>query len=179
MTNASYGFLAGGGVPSGKFKSHGDTVGGPIAEDPTEQQQTNMNGEPLFWDNGDPRKQLVVTVQTDARDPEIEDDDGKRRLFIKGELRKAVQKAVLDAGAKGLDVGGELNVTYIGDGTPARPGLTPPKLYSATYAKPKATAAPAAAPAAAAPAAAPAGLPEGLSPEALELLARMGQTQQQ
>ncbi|AEK09876.1 hypothetical protein FGG30_gp066 [Mycobacterium phage Pixie] len=169
MSNDSYGFLGGGGPASAKFKSHGDVVGGVIAVEPEQRQQTDLNtNEPLTWKDGSPRMQLVVTVQTDLNDPEIEDDDGMRRLFVKGEMRKAVQKAVIAAGAKGLDVGGELFVTYVGDGE-KKGNLTPPKLYSATYKKP----APGAAPAAAA---APAGdaLPEGVTPEAFEALQRMG-----
>jgi hypothetical protein len=41
-------------------------------------------GEPKFWPSGDPMYQVIVTVQTQERDPSIQDDDGKRRLFIKG-----------------------------------------------------------------------------------------------
>ncbi|QFG08456.1 hypothetical protein SEA_GUANICA15_70 [Mycobacterium phage Guanica15] len=168
MSNDSYDFLGGGGVPSGKFGSHGDTVGGPIAVEPEQRQQTDYKtGEGLTWKDGSPRMQLVVTVQTDLRDPEVEDDDGKRRLFVKGEMRKAVQKAVIAAGARGLDVGGELYVTYTGDGE-KKGNLDPPKLYSATYTKP----APGAAPAAAAPAQG-GGLPEGMTPEALQALASL------
>ncbi|WNM74149.1 hypothetical protein SEA_NERGAL_58 [Mycobacterium Phage Nergal] len=178
MSNDSYDFLAGGGVPSGKFKAHGDTVGGPIAVEPSQTQQTNMDGDLLTWPDGSPRMQLVVTVQTDNRDPSIEDDDGKRRLFIKGEMKKAVQQAVIAAGARGLDVGGELHVTYVGDGEPARRGLTAPKLYQARYIKPSAAAlATPAAAAAPTAAAAPANLPDGVTPEAWAELQKLGMVQ--
>ncbi|WNM67548.1 hypothetical protein SEA_SHADOW1_70 [Mycobacterium phage Shadow1] len=169
MSNDSYGFLGGGGPASAKFANHGDTVGGPIAVEPEQRQQTDMKtGEGLEWKDGSPRMQLVVTVQTDLNDPEVEDDDGLRRLFVKGEMRKAVQKAVIAAGAKGLDVGGQLFVTYIGDGE-KKGNLSAPKLYRAEYIKPAAGAAPAAA-------AAPAdgALPEGVTAEALETLRAMG-----
>ncbi|ARQ95507.1 hypothetical protein I5G81_gp68 [Mycobacterium phage Shandong1] len=167
MSNDSYGFLGGGGPASAKFKTYGDTVGGVITVEPEQRQQTDLNtNEPLTWKDGSPRMQLVVTVQTDLNDPEIEDDDGLRRLFVKGEMRKAVQKAVIAAGAKGLDVGGELHVTYVGDGE-KKGNLTPPKLYTAKYTKPAAGAAPAAA--------APAQqLPDGVTPEAMEALRNMG-----
>ncbi|ASR85665.1 hypothetical protein SEA_AMGINE_64 [Mycobacterium phage Amgine] len=168
MSNDSYGFLGGGGPASAKFKSHGDTVGGVITVEPEQRQQTDLNtNEPLLWKDGSPRMQLVVTVQTDLSDPEVEDDDGQRRLFVKGEMRKAVQKAVIAAGARGLDVGGELHVTYTGDGE-KKGNLTPPKLYSATYTKP-------ANPHAAAPAQPAAeGLPEGMTPEVYEALKTLG-----
>ncbi|MDM2104790.1 Uncharacterised protein [Mycobacteroides abscessus subsp. bolletii] len=163
MSNDSYGFLSGGGAPSAKFKTHGDTVGGVIVEEPTQQQQRDLeSGDLETWPDGNPKMQLVVTVQTDLRDPAVEDDDGKRRIFVKGGLRKAVQEAVIAAGSRGLDVGGELHVTYTGDGE--RKGyLTAPKLYSARYVKPSESAAPAAEE-----------LPEGVSPEAYEALKKLG-----
>ncbi|QWK51399.1 hypothetical protein SEA_STINSON_67 [Mycobacterium phage Stinson] len=165
MSNDSYDFLGGGGVPSGKFGSPGDTVGGVIAIEPEQRQMTDYKtGDLLTWKDGSPRMQLVVTLQTDLRDPEVEDDDGKRRLFVKGEMRKAVQKAVISAGARGLDVGGELNVTYTGDGD-KKGNLDPPKLYSATYKKP--------APGAAAAAPAQADPTAGMTPEALQALAAL------
>ncbi|WEW73713.1 hypothetical protein Nanz197_66 [Mycobacterium phage Nanz197] len=165
MSNDSYDFLGGGGVPSGKFANVGDVVGGVIAIEPEQRQQTDYKtGDLLTWKDGSPRMQLVVTLQTDLRDPEIEDDDGKRRLFVKGEMRKAVQKAVIAAGARGLDVGGELNVTYTGDGD-KKGNLDPPKLYSATYKKP--------APGAAAAAPAQADPTAGMTPEALQALAAL------
>ncbi|QAX95607.1 hypothetical protein I5H03_gp039 [Mycobacterium phage Nibb] len=166
MANDSYGFLGGGGPASAKFKSHGDVVGGVIAVEPESRQQTDLDtNEPLTWKDGSPRMQLVVTLQTDLTDPDVEDDDGMRRVFVKGEMRKAVQKAVIAAGAKGLDVGGELTLTYVGDGE-KKGHLTPPKLYSATYKKPAAGAAPAAA--------APAGLPEGMTQEVYDALKSLG-----
>ncbi|QFG09452.1 hypothetical protein I5H08_gp035 [Mycobacterium phage Yuna] len=172
MSNDSYGFLGGGGPASAKFKSHGDTVGGPIAVEPEQRQQTDMKtNEGLTWRDGSPRMQLVVTVQTDLIDPEIEDDDGLRRLFVKGEMRKAVQKAVITAGARGLDVGGELYLTYVGDGE-KQGNLSAPKLYTAVYKKPANPNA--AAPAQAATAPTTAQIPEGLSPEAIEALRAAG-----
>ena len=80
MSNDSYDFLGGGGVPSGKFGAHGDVVGGVIAIEPEQRQQTDYKtGEGLTWKDGSPRMQLVVTVQTDLRDPEVEDDFGGHR----------------------------------------------------------------------------------------------------
>src|SRR5690606_2848911 len=69
-------------------------------------------------------------------DPEVADDNGERALYIKGNLLKAVREAVRKAGAKGLDVGGTLTVTYSGDGEVSKRGINPPKLYTAVYAPP-------------------------------------------
>jgi hypothetical protein len=162
-------FLMGGGASAAKFETVGDSISGTIAESPEVRQQTDIaTNEPVFWPSGDPKMQLIVTLQTKER--EGVDDDGKRRVYVKGKsLTEAVREAVKQTGAKGLEVGGSLTVTYTGDGTASQRGFNPPKLYSATYGRPDTTAAsgdflgvqqpaaaPAPAPAPAAPPAAPA-----------------------
>lgn len=126
--------MGGGGAPTAKFPTPGTVVGGRITEPPTVEQQRDMqSGEKKFWSDGNPMMQLVVTVQTDERDPSIEDDDGRRRIFVKGQMKNAVADAVRDAGAKGLEVGGALHVRYTHDGTPKQRGFSPPKQYAARY----------------------------------------------
>ena len=68
-------------APSANFRSYGDTVGGRIIEAPWKTEQTDLKGKPQSWDDGAPRLQLVVAVQTELRDPQVSGDDGKRRLF--------------------------------------------------------------------------------------------------
>jgi len=134
--------LMGGGGKSAKFKEVGDSVVGTIL-DATTQQQTDINGELKTWDNGDPMWQVVVTLQTDERDDE--DDDGIRKVYLKGSSKNplsaagAVRKAIVDAGEKELKEGGRLGMQYTGDGEPTRAGLTAPKQYRAQYEAPKAT----------------------------------------
>ncbi|MEU8717513.1 hypothetical protein [Streptomyces sp. NPDC048663] len=126
--------MGGGGAPTAKFPTPGTTVGGRITEPPSLDQQRDIKtGEKKFWSNGDPMMQLVVTVQTDQRDPAIEDDDGKRRIFVKGQMKNAVADAVRTTGAKGLEVGGTLWVRYTHDGQSAGTGMSPPKQYEARY----------------------------------------------
>lgn len=174
--------LLGGGSPSAKFPAIGAIVRGTITEKPVVKQQTDMNGGLKTFDNGDPMMQIIVTVQTDERDPEIEDDDGVRRIFVKGNMLKATREAVRAAG-KSLEVGGVFAVQYTGDGVASQRGFTAPKLYAVAYQPPASAAetllgAPAAtpaatpAPAAAAPAAAPAAA-EGDSPEVAALKAQL------
>ncbi|WP_309049271.1 hypothetical protein [Streptomyces sp.] len=157
--------MGGGGAPTAKFPTPGTVVGGRITEPPkVEQQRDIQSGEQKFWGNGDPMMQLVVTVQTDQRDPAIEDDDGRRRIFVKGQMKNAVSDAVRQAGARGLEVGGTLHVRYTHDGEQKNRGFSPPKQYAAKYvpAAQAELAAPAGAAAAAAPSAptaAPAGDP--------------------
>lgn len=134
MTIDPNAWLMGSGAPSARFDQPGDTVTGRIVSVPELRQQTDFtSGKPLFWENGDPRMQLVVTLSTDLRDPQVADDDGTRRVYVKGQLQKVVQQAVRLAQAPGLEVGGTLTVTYTGDGEAKQRGMNPPKLYAATY----------------------------------------------
>lgn len=139
-------FLLGGGGKSASFPTIGASVTGTIAATPQVRQQTDMSGNPLHWENGDPRLQLVVALQTELR--EDPDDDGIRNLYVKGSkdpksqsLHAAVAAAVQKSGAKGLELGGRLTVTYVGDGVASTRGFNPPKKYEARYERPDASAA--------------------------------------
>lgn len=126
--------MGGGGAPSAKFDTRGVTVAGRITEPPAVQQQRDIQtGEKKFWNDGNPMMQLVVTVQTDRRDPGVPDDDGRRRLFVKGQMKQAIQDAVKLSGARSLEVGGHLSVTYTHDGEAKQRGFSPPKQYRAEY----------------------------------------------
>lgn len=134
-------FLMGGGGASAKFDQIGDTITGRITATEVRQQTSLEDGKPLTWDNGDPRMQLVVTLATDLHDDA--DDDGARNLYVKGSktpgsksLHDAVRAAVQNAKAKGLEVGGTLTVSYVGDEPSKTRGFNPRKLYQATYAAP-------------------------------------------
>lgn len=133
-------FLMGSGIPAGKFDSHGDVISGTITMAPEVKQQTDMDtGEPKTWNNGDPMMQLIVTVQTGLGTGP--DDNGERRIYVKGKsLTDAVREAVRKTGAKGLQIGGTLAVTYTGDGEAKKRGFNPPKLYAADYTLPDTTA---------------------------------------
>lgn len=135
----------GGGGTSFPFKQVGDSVTGTII-DLEEVQQTSVDtGQPLTWDNGQPRLMYRVDLDTELRNDEF--DDGRRSVYLKG-ARKSESKsslaAVLDAvraagaGSK-LERGGTLTLTYTGNGVPKNPAYTPPKQYSATYRRPNVT----------------------------------------
>lgn len=127
-------FLMGGGVTSAKFPVLGTTVTGRITERPTvEQQKDFTTGEAKFWDDGKPQMQLVVTLATAERDPANPEDDGARRVYVKGQMKTAVAQAVRAAGARGLEVGGVLSVTYSTDGVAKNPRFNAPKNFTATY----------------------------------------------
>ncbi len=132
--------LMGGGTRSAKFEAVGDAVRGEILNVET-KQQTDLDGNPKTWDNGDPRWQVAVTRQTDERDATDPDDDGKRAVYLKGSNKyastsKAVADAVRSAGATKLEQGGTLALQYVGDGEATKRGFSPPKLYQAAYKAP-------------------------------------------
>jgi hypothetical protein len=128
-------FLTGGGDPTAKFRQIGDKcIGRVVDSDMT--QQTTLKGEPRFFNDGKPMMQAVLTLDTEQRDPEIPDDDGKRRLFVKGAMAKAVREAIRASGANEFEHGGMLAVEYIGDGVSQGTGFDPPKLFRAQYRPP-------------------------------------------
>lgn len=142
-------FLLNGNGPSRKgrsasFLTIGSFITGTITTKPeTKQKNDPETGLPKCWPNGDPVWQIVVTLQTTLRSTEVEDDDGVRYLYVAGNrapesksLHAAVAEAVRVTGAPGLEVGGQITVTYVGNGpkSPNAPAVAqPPKQYAAVY----------------------------------------------
>jgi len=139
-------FLLGGSVTSAKFEGIGDSVTGKISDQPEMRAQTHMQtGKPLTWDDGSPKMQLVITLQTDEQDPSDADDDGKRRIYVKGSkkagsksMHDAVAGAIRTAGAARLQVGGTLAVAYVGNRKSEVIGFNDAKQYEAKYTPPSA-----------------------------------------
>lgn len=135
----------GGGAPGAKFVNVGDMVQGEIISARTQQQTDVKTGDPKFFKSGDPMMEMVITIQTDERRPDIEDDDGRRSIYAKG---SANRKGILDGlrtalkGTTGLrtrekhGVGGQIVVKYTGDGQRSAPGFSPPKNYAVGYKAP-------------------------------------------
>ena len=132
----------------GGDKPVGHVVTGTITEQPTEIQQTNFEtGVPETWDDGRPKTQVLVLLQTDLR--EDDDDDGIRVLYCRGgkasggsggrTLLEAIKAAAQEAKCR-IEVGGTLTVKYAEDGPVTRRGFNPPKLYKAKYVAPQKTA---------------------------------------
>lgn len=136
-------FLMGGGSKSAKFDNVGDSITGQVVKTQVTQQTKMGDGTPLTWDNGDPRMQLVVTLQTALRDPADPEDDGLRNVYVKGSkkagsrsLHDAVRAAVEGSGAKGLEPGGTLTIQHNGTEPASTTGFNDRKLYVASYVKP-------------------------------------------
>jgi hypothetical protein len=127
--------LMGGGIKSVNWKDNpvGYTVMGTITDTPKVEQMKKYQSDELdFWPSGDPKMQIVVTLQTDQRDPANPHDDGKRRLHIPPRMMHPVREAVQRVGAKGLEIGGRLAVRRTG-GTGA---TGDPYQFAAEYAAP-------------------------------------------
>jgi hypothetical protein len=165
-------FLNSGGVPPAKFETAGTTVTGKVLHAEKQQQREIATGKPKYWDDGTQREQLVVQLETSQRNPEIPDDDGRRALYVRGNMLKALRAALKRAGGR-LEAGGTLTVTYTGDGERTAAGFNPPKLYTVHYAPPAQSAVAdmlgdTAAPGAPAPAAAP--VPAGMTAQQWDAL---------
>jgi hypothetical protein len=128
--NDANSFLMGSSVTSAKFEAIGDTVTGVIEDAQKRQQADFATNKPLFWDDGNPRMQVVITLQTDEQTHE--GDDGRRRIYVKGQMQQALQEAIKASGLRGITIGDQLAVRYVGDGE-AKPRQNPPKLYKVFY----------------------------------------------
>ncbi|WAC65163.1 hypothetical protein OVA14_07115 [Agrococcus sp. SL85] len=131
---------ASGGIPSAFAKD--DTIGATITgvvESADLRQTTHYEtGEPETWQDGNPKQQVVVTLQTDQRDPALPDDDGKRRVYIKwwGDQKKQLLAAIKAAGVGDLLPGGTFTATFTGLGEAPNPRLNQPKLFTYRYQAP-------------------------------------------
>ena len=135
-----------GGSKSWSPEEIGDTIEGKILNVKRVQQTSFSDNTPLFWDNGDPRMQTVVELQTDLRSDD--DDDGVRSIWLKGGKNfepgsgkgssgeVALAQACRDAGSKSIDEGAVLKVAMTGLAKPTTRGYQPAKLYTMKYEAP-------------------------------------------
>lgn len=121
--------LLGGGSPILKFETIGTVHKGTVVRAEASQQTDFDTGAPKFWDDGKPMWQIVLTLATELRDPEVINDDGERRVFVKSNMLAQLKAALRAAGAKSVDPGDLIAIQYASDGTPSRKGLNPPKQF--------------------------------------------------
>jgi hypothetical protein len=145
MSNDVQDFLFSGGVKAAKFEALGDLIEGTVTDAVIAQQTSMESNEPIFWPDGRPRMQLVVTLQTSLNDDD--DDNGLRKIYAKGgryevasgkgqSMKDAIADAVRKSGAKSLETGGKLKVGYTGEGKKTSRGYSAPKLFTAAYSVP-------------------------------------------
>jgi hypothetical protein len=133
MTDSIAGFFSGQGK-SAKFPTMGTTVEGVITKVHPPEQQTDFDTRlPI------PGKyQIRIELDTDLRDPDIDGDDGKRTLYVRGWMQGAIGDALKAAGVAEPEPGAKLAVTWSSSAPPTRPGLQGAHQYTAVY-KPSGT----------------------------------------
>jgi hypothetical protein len=127
-----------GGAPAAKFPEVGTVVKGRVIGQKMQQSRDMATGELKTWDNGAPVYEIVFTLATDERDASIENDDGTRRLFARGQMLRAIGDALRKARWSAPLAGGTLAVKYVRDGEATRRGFSPPKIFAAIYTPPEA-----------------------------------------
>lgn len=101
------------------FQVLGDEFAGPVASEPREVQQRDFDtDEPLFWDEGknQPKMQLVVEVQTDRR--EGLEDDGRRAIFVRGQMLAETKRVVNAADREEIREGDFFGVKWVNEQQP-------------------------------------------------------------
>ena len=137
-------FLMGGSGKAFEFGAIGDRVSGEITDMKKQQQTDFQTGAPVFWNNGEPKMMLKISLKTEFQ--EDENDDGIRNVYLRGGNFTALKGkgtaslvAVKDAvkrSGKPIEVGGILTLEFSGEGPAPAKGMNPAKLYTASYKPP-------------------------------------------
>lgn len=140
----NYDDLLGGRVtPSASFKGSFPIAWDGVIEDVTrnpayeyDPSKPSNRGAQKFWPDGNPVMNVWVTLKTDVRDPQVQDDDGRRVLVLDSKNKlEAVQAAVRESRAS-FAKGGRLYIEWYGNDPNGKNPDNPPKLYRARYAGP-------------------------------------------
>jgi len=124
-----------------RFVSPGDTVTGVIEKIEVRQTSDFKTRKPVFWDDGRPQEQVVVTVQTDLDETGVGDfegeDDGLRAIYVKswGPQVRAFRKGV--KGLKRMPMEGDkftASLIGVSEDKP-RVGEDPEKIFAYTVVK--------------------------------------------
>lgn len=108
----------------------GDSVTGIIEKIETTQVNDFNTKQPAYWNDGKPKEQIHIIIQTQLRDPSIDDDDGRRSLWVKGwgiQL-KAFRDACKQAGVKVPKPGDTITERFVGLGQRGK-APQPPKVF--------------------------------------------------
>jgi hypothetical protein len=127
MSTSTLDSLLNGGGKSAKFPSVGTSYTGKVTSVEVRQATNFDTGEPESWPDGNPKQQIVVSLETNLQ--EDADDDGARSIYIKawGDSLKAFRQANKTAGGT-LASGDTFTATYVADGPKPARGY-PPKIY--------------------------------------------------
>ena len=105
------------GGASAKFTEKGKWVVGTITAVSERQETDFATKKPLWWDDKQerPKMQMVVTLATDERNPEVADDDGVRVVYCKIGQKRAIGEAIKQTGYQGPMVGAKLGIVWYED----------------------------------------------------------------
>lgn len=102
-----------------QYSEPGDTVTGTIAKVDVKQVTNYKTKELEFFPSGDPKKQVILTLQTSLR--EDADDDGKRSVYIplwggkKAALADAMRAAGMKEASTALALGNTFTARFVGE----------------------------------------------------------------
>lgn len=135
-----------GGGKAASFEEIGDTLGGVVISAEFRQATDLDSGKPGFWDNGDPKQNAIITVQTDERDPAVPGDDGARSIYVKwwGPNKVALQTEIrtktanLPEDQQDIIKGGYFQATLTDKIPPTTRGFSHSKVFGYRYTPPAA-----------------------------------------
>lgn len=118
-------------IPSISFKDAkvGDSFTGTITDLRTVQVKSYDTGEPEFWDDGKPKLQIEVTLATNYLDPELDEDDGTRRVYLFGQKLAAAKQEMKSKGLSKLEKGMAFTITFTGTKPASNKKYNDVKLY--------------------------------------------------
>ena len=102
-----------------QYSTPGDTITGTITKVDVKQVTNFQTKEPEFFPSGDPKKQVILTLQTSLR--EDADDDGKRSVYIplwgakKAALGEAMRAAGMKEASTALALGNTFTARFVGE----------------------------------------------------------------
>jgi hypothetical protein len=121
--------LTGKSVPSISFKDAkvGDSFTGVITDLETAQVRNYETGDPEFWEDGNPKLQIVVTLATEYGDGG--EDDGERKVYLFGQKLQAAKAAMKEANVTKLEKGFQFTISFAGEKPSSNKKYNNIKLY--------------------------------------------------
>lgn len=118
-------------IPSISFKDAkvGEGFTGTITDLRTVQVRSYDSGEPEFWDDGKPKLQIEVTLATDYLNPELEGDDGTRRVYLFGQKLAAAKQEMKNKGFSKLEKSMKFTISWVGEKPSSNKKYNNIKLY--------------------------------------------------
>lgn len=131
------------GPPAAKFARPGDKIRGTLVGKDTQHKSKFNPKDPsdksdlMFFKSGDPVLELILTLQTELRDPAKEGDKGLRRVYVPFQMQQSLQQAVADAGIKRtLPLGSVIEIEFTHEVPNALNTGNPRKEYKVTVTAP-------------------------------------------